>query len=189
VQITAAELIARVSESLTKMFDVKFQREQGNTDARADVTVDGTVLITGTPVGYLMFLEAQLGEIVKLIDAIPTLNPADEWTDTAPGLSDGVWQSAARKTAVPKRVPQVQVLYDATKEHPAQVRPYETEVTVGWWTTTKYSGQMDPKRQQEMRARAIKVQEAVRKAREQANRLEVTPASASRPLLAYIFSG
>jgi hypothetical protein len=81
------------------------------------------------------------------------------------------------------------VLYDATKEHPAQVRPYETEVTVGWWTTTKYSGQMDPKRQQEMRARAIKVQEAVRKAREQANRLEVTPASASRPLLAYIFSG
>jgi hypothetical protein len=48
---------------------------------------------------------------------------------------------------------------------------------------------MDPKRQQEMRARAIKVQEAVRKAREQANRLEVTPASASRPLLAYIFSG
>jgi len=189
VQITAAELVDRVSESLTKMFDVKFQREQGNTEARADVTVDGQTLISGTPVGYLMFLEAQLGEIIKLIDQIPTLNPADNWSDTAAGLREGVWASDARKTAVPRRVPQVQVLYDATKEHPAQVRPYETEVTVGWWTTVKYSGQMDPKVQQDMRARAVRVQEAVRKAREQANRLEVTPASASRPLLAYIFGG
>lgn len=187
VQITAAELIGRVNDALTKMFDVKFQREEGNADALADVTVDGTVLITGVPVGYLMYLEAQAGKIVELIDAIPTLNPADEWSNTAAGLRDGVWQSAARKTAVPKRVPQVQVLYDATKEHPAQVRPYETEVTVGWWTTTKYSGQMDPKVQQEMRARAVKVQDAVRKAREQANRLEVNDRRTAAPLLSYIF--
>jgi hypothetical protein len=187
VQITAAELIGRVNETLTKMFDVKFQREEGNAEARADVTVDGTVLITGVPVGYLMYLESQVGKIVELIDTIPTLNPADEWTDTATGLRDGVWQSAARKTAVPKRVPQVQVLYDATKEHPAQVRPYETEVTVGWWTTTKYSGQMDPKVQQDMRARAVKVQDALRKAREQANRLEVNDRRTAAPLLSYIF--
>jgi len=185
VQITAAELIARVATSLTKMFDVKFTREEGNCNARADVTVDGQTLLTNVPVGYLMFLEAQVGKIVELIDEIPTLNPADNWSDTATGLREGVWASDARKTAVPRRVPQVQVLYDATKEHPAQVRPYETEVTVGWWTTTKYSGQMDPKVQQDMRARAVKVQEAVRKAREQANRLETTTRSAA-PLLDYI---
>lgn len=190
VQITAAELIARVSESLTKMFDVKFAREEGNCNAKADVKVDGATLLTDVPVGYLMFLEAQVGQIVGLIDQIPTLNPADEWTDTAPGLRDGVWQSAARKTAVPKRVPQVQVLspaqvIDGQKFDP-QVRPYETEVTVGWWTTVKYSGQMDPKVQQEMRTRAVKVQEAVRKAREQANRMETTDRSAT-PLLSYIF--
>lgn len=188
VQITAAELLTRVNESLTKMFNVKFSREEGNCNAKADVKVDGDTLLTDVPVGYLMFLEAQLTKIVELIDDIPTLNPADDWSDSAPGLRDGVWQSAERTTAVPKRVPQVQVLYDATKEHPAQVRPYETEVTVGWWTTVKYSGQMDPKRQQEMRARAIKVQEAVRKAREQANRLETTNRDAA-PLLAYIFGG
>jgi alkylated DNA nucleotide flippase Atl1 len=69
-----------------------------------------------------------------------------------------------------------------------QVRPYETEVTVGWWRIVKYSGQLDPKVQQDMRARAVKVSEAVRKAREQANRLEVTDRSAS-PLLDYVFSG
>lgn len=192
VQITAAELLGRVSESLTKMFDVKFSREEGNCNARADVKVDGQALLTDAPVGYLMFLEAQVGQIVGLIDQIPTLNPADDWSDSAPGLRDGVWQSAERTTAVPKRVPQVQVLspaqvIDGQKFDP-QVRPYETEVTVGWWTTVKYSGQMDPKLQQEMRARAVKVQEAVRKAREQANRLETTDRSAA-PLLSYIFSG
>lgn len=190
VQITAAELITRVGESMTKMFDVKFAREEGNCNAKADVKVDGQSLLMDVPVGYLMFLEAQLTKIVELIDQIPTLNPADDWSDQAPGLRDGVWQSAERTTAVPKRVPQVQVLspaqvIDGQKFDP-QVRPYETEVTVGWWTTVKYSGQMDPKVQQEMRARAIKVQEAVRKAREQANRLETSERSAE-PLLGYIF--
>ena len=188
VQITAAELTGRAVTALDRLFNLKFTREEGNCNARADVIVDGVTLLTGVPVGYLMFLEAQVDQIVGMIDQIPTLNPADEWTDTAPGLREGVWASAPRKTAVTKRMPQVQVMYDATKEHPAQVRPYETEVTVGWWTTVKYSGQMDPKVQQDMRARAIKVKDAVRKAREQANRLEVTDRQAT-PLLNYIFTG
>lgn len=192
VQITAAELVGRVNDALTKMFDVKFAREEGNCNARADVKVDGTALLTDVPVGYLMFLEAQVGQIVALIDSIPTLNPAEEWSSGVTGLREGVWASASRKTAVPRRVPQVQVLspaqvIDGQKFDP-QVRPYETEVTVGWWSTVKYSGQMDPKVQQEMRARAIKVQEAVRKAREQANRLETTERSAA-PLLRYITFG
>jgi len=188
VQITAAELTGRAVTALERLFNLKFTREEGNCNARANVVVDGVDVLTDVPVGYLMFLEAQVDQIVGMIDQIPTLNPADEWTDTAPGLRDGVWASAPRKTAVTKRMPQVQVMYDATKEHPAQVRPYETEVTVGWWTTVKYSGQMDPKVQQDMRARAIKVKDAVRKAREQANRLEVTDRQAT-PLLNYIFTG
>ena len=188
VQVTAEDLLGRVSAALDKMFTVKFSREEGNCNARADVTVDGHVLLTKVPVGYLMFLEAQLGQVIGLIDQVPVLNPADDWQDDAPGLRDGVWQSAERQTAVSRRVPQVQVLYDATKDHPAQVRPYETETTVGWWHTVKYSGQMDPKVQQAMRERAVKVQEAVRKAREQANRLETTDRKAT-PLLAYIFTG
>lgn len=186
VQITAAELIDRATVALTKLFNLKFTREEGNCNARADVIVDGQTLLTNVPVGYLMFLEAQAGKLVEMIDMIPTLNPAEDWSDTAPGLREGVWQSAERTTAVPKRVPQVQVLYDATKEHPAQVRPYETEVTVGWWTTVKYSGQMDSKVQQDMRARAVKLADALRKAREQANRLETTDRTA-KPLLDYVF--
>ncbi len=190
VQITAAELTGRAASALDRLFNLKFTREEGNCNARADVIVDGHVLLTGVPVGFLMFLEAQVGQIVGLIDQIPTLNPADDWSDTAPGLREGVWASAPRKTAVSKRLPQVQVLspaqvIDGQKFDP-QVRPYETEVTVGWWTTVKYSGQMDPKVQQDMRARAVKVQDALRKAREAANRLEVTDSNAT-PLLEYVF--
>src|SRR5580765_924386 len=189
VQITAAELINRAGAALDRLFNLKFAREEGNCNAKADVTVDGQTLIQDVPVGFLMFLEAQVGQIVGLIDQIPTLNPADDWSDTATGLREGVWQSAPRKTAVPKRLPQVQVLspaqvIDGQKFDP-QVRPYETEITVGWWTTVKYSGQMDPKVQQDMRARAVKVQDALRKAREAANRLEVVDRKAT-PLLEYI---
>jgi hypothetical protein len=192
VQITAAELVSRAVTALDRLLNLKFTREEGNCNARADVVVDGTTLLTGVPVGYLMFLEAQVGQFIGLIDQIPTLNPADEWTDTAPGLREGVWASAPRQTTVSKRLPQVQVLspaqvIDGQKFDP-QVRPYETEVNVGWWTTVKYSGQLDPKVQQDMRARAVKVQDAVRKAREAANRLEVTDRTAT-PLLSYIFEG
>jgi len=186
VQVTAAELIDQVNDALTKVFSLKLVREVGNCEAKADITVDGQVLLADAPVGWLMYAEAQLGQIIGLIDAIPVLNPADEWSDTAPGLRDGVWQSAPKTTSVPRRVPEVQVLYPATPEHPAQVRAYEIERTVGHWITTKYSGQMNAKDRQALRARAVRVLEATRKAREQANRLEVTDRSAA-PLLSFIF--
>lgn len=190
VQITATELAARAFTALDRLFNLKFTREEGNCNAKADVKVDGTTLLMDVPVGYLMFLEAQVGQIVNMIDMIPTLNPAEDWSDSAPGLRDGVWASAPKKTEARKRIPQVQVLspaqvIDGQKFDP-QVRPYETEAIVGYWTTVKYSGQMDPKVQQEMRARAVKVQDAVRKAREMANRLEVTDRQAT-PLLNFIF--
>ncbi len=191
VQVTAAELLGQVSVALEKMFTLKLTREEGNTEARADVKVDDQLLLADCPVGALMYMEAQVGQIIGLIDQIPVLNPAEEWSDAAPGLRDGVWASAARKTAVPRRIPQVQILSPAQvidgQAFQPQVRAYETEKTVGWWTTVKYSGQMEAKVAQDMRARAVKVQEAVRKAREQANRLEVNDRRTAGPLLSYIF--
>lgn len=193
VQVTAAELIAVATKALSRLLDLKLTREEGNCKARADVEVDGTVILEDVPVGYLLFLEGKLGELIKLIDAIPTLNPAESWDDTVPGLREGEWASAVRKREVKDRLPQVQELTKAQvidgHAFQPQVRPYETEVVIGWFHTVKYSGQLDPKIAQQIRERAMLALQAVRFARERANTLEI-PAEHAHPgadLLGYIF--
>jgi hypothetical protein len=193
VQVTAAELIAVATKSLAKLFDLKLVREEGNCKARANVEIDGNVILEDVPVGYLLFLEDRIKELVAMIDTIPVLNPAVPWDNTVPGLREGEWASAVTKREVKDRVPQVQILspakvIDGQKFEP-QVRPYETEKVIGWWHNVRYSGQLDPKVAQAIRERATAALEAVRFAREQANTLEI-PAEHAHPgqdLLSYVF--
>jgi hypothetical protein len=185
VQLTVPELLGHVRSHLTRLFDVKFTREYANTQARADVVVNGTTLVKDVPAGYLLFLETQLTQLITgLIDRLPALNPAEDWNSD--GTPAGVWKSAPRRTERTRKVPQVQVLYEATAAHPAQVRPYETDVIEGYWTTIKFSGQLPAKVIQEMRARAVEVLEAVRFAREHANTITVTDRKAGNAILGYV---
>jgi hypothetical protein len=188
VQITVAELLLSAQETLTRLFDLKFTREYANCTARADVIVEGVTLLEDVPAGYLLFLESQLTDLItKLIDKIPALNPAEDWhTDQA--LPNGVHATTARETTSRTRVPQVQVLYEATAAHPAQVRPYETEQIVGYWSQVKMSGELPVSQVQAIRARAVKMLEAVRYAREAANGMVITnPREAGEVVLSYVF--
>jgi len=188
VQITARELVDSAREHLTRLLDLKFTREYANCSARADITLkDGTVLVRDVPAWYLLFLEAQLGQLItQLIERLPELDPAQEWSDAGPALQAGVWKSAPRQAERTKKVPQVQVLYEATPEHPAQVRTYESDVIEGYWTTVRFSGQLPAKDIQAMRARATEVLHAVKFAREQANALVVQDRQAGDALLGYV---
>jgi hypothetical protein len=188
VQTTIAELLKIMREQLTRLFDLKFTREFANCSARADVIVDGVPMIRDAPAGYLLFLENEITSLIaKVIDKLPVLNPAEEWRNDDPALPAGVWRTAAKQTERTKKVPQVQVLYEATPQHPAQVRPYETDVIEGYWTQIRFSGQLPVREVQAMRARAVKLLEAVRYAREHANELEVTNRMAGEAVLGYVF--
>lgn len=186
VQATVTELLAMARQQLVRLYDLKFTREFANCSARADITVDGTVLVADVPAGYLLFLETQIAEfIAKTIDKLPVLNPAEDWTQD-PVLPSGVWKTASRQTERTRKVPQRFVLYDATPEHPAQVKSYETDEIEGYWTMVRFSGQLPMREVQAMRARAVKLLEAVRYAREHANALEVTDRKAGDAVFGYI---
>ena len=190
VQFTVADLLASAQKALTRLYDLKLTREAGNAAARADVIVDGEVLLADVPLGYLLFLEGRIAELISgLADKLPVLDPAEDWHDsrTDASLPRGVWASAPRETTSKTRKVQVQVLYDATPEHPAQVRPYETDLVTGYWTLIKFSGQLPARTVQEIRERAVKVLEAVRSARELANTLEVANREAGQVILGHIF--
>lgn len=187
VQLTVPELLTMVQGQLTRLFDLKFTREYANCSARADIVVDGDTLIEDVPAGYLLFLEAQITQLVSLIDGLPVLDPAQEWDDQDPGLPAGVWKSATRKVERTHRVPKYEVMVDPTPQHRAEIRQWDTDEIEGYWTHVKFSGQLPRRAVQEMRARAVKVLEAVRFAREHANELQVTDRAAGDAILGYVF--
>lgn len=186
VQIKAEDVLGMVAEATTRLMDVKFTREEGNTSARGTVTIDGQVLLRDAPAGYLLYLEGALGQLRTLLLRFPVLDPAEEWHfDQA----RSVYATTPKDTVRSHRVPKAQVLYEATKEHPAQVRAYEVEEPIGDWTTVKLSGALPAGRLAEILDRITKLTEAVKMAREDANRLEVTDRTAGEIVFRYVLDG
>lgn len=191
VQATVPDLLELTKTSLVRLFDVKYTREFANTFARADVVLDGDVLLTDVPAGYLLFLETQIAALVKdLVDKLPQLNPATVWDDDD-ALPRGVRRAAPKRTHRAERVNQVQVLSPNQvidgKPFPGNFRPYETEKIVGYWTEVRTSGQLPAREVQEMHRRGMKLLEAVRFAREQANTADVEDKQAGEKVLGYLF--
>jgi hypothetical protein len=181
------DVLPMIAQAMTRFLDVKFTREASSAAAKADVVIaDGgqqVTLLSGVPVGYLLGLETELDKLAALVKKLPVLDPAEEWHWDA---AKGCYATEPKVTARNIRVPQVQVLYEATPEHPAQVRPYETEKPAGDWTTIKLSGALPFDRVQAIYTRVRAVGEAVKLARESANRIDATDRAAGQAIFDYI---
>ena len=182
----SADLIQRVTNSLVEMFDVVATQDWANCQARGDISVDGKPIVSQVPVTHLLFLEKQLVDVRTFVEAIPTLDPAEEWEYKS---EQDAFVSKPSKTNRTKKVPKNHVKYEATKEHPAQVEMYMEDILVGTWTTTKFSGAIPAKDRNAMLERVNKLVDAVKSAREDANGLEVKPIKLGNSLLAYVFQG
>ncbi len=184
VQVKAQDIIRQTVESLTKLFDVTATKDWANTRARADVTVDGTVLLSQVPATYLLFLEKQLVDLHTFIKKLPVLDASESWTFDA---SADCWATEPVQTLRTKKVPRNHVKAEATEKHPAQVEVYYEDVTVGTWRTVKFSGALPAQRVNELLARVEKLQEAVKFAREEANNLDVEEQKVGERVLNYLF--
>lgn len=186
VQVKCETVLENVAKATTRLFDVKFTREESNTQARADVIVDGHLFLESVPAGYLLYLENALNSLRGLLQRMPVLDPAEEWHwDGKRGFH--VTDQSRRAKEI--RVPQAHVMYEATPEHPAQVRPYETVAAVGDWTTVKFSGALPADRLEEILDRVATLSQAVKMAREEANRIDVTDRKAGGIIFAYLLNG
>jgi hypothetical protein len=184
VQTKAQDIIRQTVESLTKLFDVTATKDWANTKARADVVVDGTVLLSQAPATYLLFLEKQLTDLHTFVKKLPVLDAAETWAFDA---SADCWATEPVQTLRTKKVPRNHVKAEATEKHPAQVEVYYEDVTVGYWRTVKFSGSLPAQRVNELLSRVERLHEAVKFAREEANSLEVEEQKVGEKLLNYIF--
>lgn len=184
VQIKTNELIKRVSSELANMFDIVATQDAANCEAKADIVVNGTVLVPAVPVTYLLFLEKQLLNVRAFIEKLPVLDPSEVWTFNP---NQDYYASEPSMTLKSKKVPKNNVKYEATKEHPAQVEMYYEDVTAGTWTAIKFSGAIPAKDKNGFLDRVNILSNAVKCAREEANGMEVKKVEVGNKLLKFVF--
>ncbi len=186
IQVKVNDLIRKVTDDLTEMFDIVATQDWANCQAKADVVVEGRKLVEGAPVTHLLFLEKQLVDLRTFVESLPVLDAAEDWEFRDDADSYASKPSRSNRT---KKVPKNHVKYEATKEHPAQVEMYMEDVWVGTWTTTKFSGAVPAATKNAMLDRVRKLLDAVKAAREEANGVDVKPKKLGAAVLAYVFDG
>jgi len=166
VQVIATEALQEGLKALTELFDITATKDYSNQTARANVVIDGQVLIQDAPVPFLLFLEKKLIDIRTFASSLPTLDPAEDWKfDANVKLS----RTEPKNTHRTKKVTKPIVKYDATDKHPAQTELITEDVLVGFWELTKLSGAITVPTKKALVERVERLQTAVKVAREEAN--------------------
>jgi hypothetical protein len=170
VQLKVDDVLSELRSVETDLFDIVATKEYGNTKARADVVVDGTIILPQVPVPFLLFLEKRLDDIATFFRDLPLLDPNEVW-DLDRG--NGFYRSEPVATLRMKKVPRSHEKSPATEHHPAQVDTYFDDVPIGTWSKTLMSGALPRSRVDGLCRQAVRLRDAVISAREKANTIDV----------------
>jgi hypothetical protein len=184
LRVTAAELTALMQQVLTRHWDLALTLDTANAAAKADIVVGTVTLARDVPVGHLLWLARELDRIRLLVAALPVLDTKYDWPEE--GEVPGTRKSNAVTTDQRDKVPGRFVLYEATKEHAAQVQRLDTDQVIGTWTTVAVSGALPQRRKDELLARVDELTAAVKMAREGANTAEAPDQHEGEALLKWI---
>lgn len=190
LQTTVMDELIKLAPIVAKALDVSLAIDIANTTAKADIVLeDASIpLAVDIPATALLELEKSLTQILSLVQAIPTLDPAKGFTET----SDRKYVYKARdlNKIRTKKAKEVFVLYAATKEHPAQTQMIDKDVDVAKLVEQEFSGLLTPQQKSDMCVRCEELIRAVRAARARANNVDV-PKSAKigMTLLNHIING
>jgi hypothetical protein len=173
IETTVDENLDYALKGVAKYWDSIVQKDEANQRAVADINVNGNVIAKDVPATTLLGLESKLVELRNLFEAIPTLAPGITWVKSEgdiPGVfvtKDPVIQFKTENDI------DYRVLYEATKEHPAQVTQFKVVKNVGKYTTEKKSGMYSSHRKAQVLENLETLLAAVKRARQRANKVEV----------------
>lgn len=169
-----------------RYFDALLAKESTNQLAFADLVVDGDVLAQALPATFLLGMENRLKHLRAAYEVIPTLQPGIEWElDESQG--EGVYKiKHPEEKLKTETVVEPIVLYEATKEHPAQIKEVSKTNNVGKYITITWSGMITPAEKSVLLGRIDKLIRAFKQARQRANTAEVKQRSIGKELFDYI---
>jgi len=188
VQQLAEDVLKKVRKIRTQSVDIEATQDFGNLEARADVKVDGEVILADMPVTMLIFLEKELNDLRTFVEAMPSLDDSKTWTADP---NSGLHRADTAVTHKTKKVQRPIVLYDAVvkDDHaiPAQTQLITEDVVIGHWHTTYLSGALPAPRKERLLERIEALRDAVKRARSRANDLEVERKELGGAIFRFLF--
>jgi hypothetical protein len=188
LQTTIPKELKWISEKLAGAMDVSFKVAEGNMQARADVVLkNGKIILTAVPATALLELEKRVAEVMLLVKAIPTLDPAKGFVlDENEGA--GVYRARIEKKPRTRKVQKVLTLAQATDKHPAQAQVISVDEKSGDVVTQEWSGLITTAAKGDMLDRVEDLKRAVKSALSRANAIEVTSdREVGKELLSFVF--
>lgn len=161
------------------------QLETTNQKAVADLVVEGETLAKDVPATFLLGMETRLKELRAVMLSIPTLAPELSWK-ADDDLGTGIYVSTPQVNFKGEKRLGHKVLYEATKEHPAQIEKWTEDKPVARIETVHVSTMLSPADKAAMLARLDKLIAAVKQARQRANGIEVEKVHVAKEMFDYI---
>lgn len=187
VRTTVPAELDRLRDPFTRYIDTEMALDEANTQARADVRIGDQVLIANVPVTALMWWEKRFAELVSLAKALPVLDPKVRWN---PSEREGVlYESDPVQTRSTKRTKVIKPVFQPTEFQAGQFTEHDSDVVSGIWTKIELSGALSSSDKVALVNRLRALQDAVKLARQEANRISVTRQHAGEVLADYIWDG
>lgn len=186
VQQRASENLTAWSKMWSELLDVVATKDWGNVTARADLEVNGEVIVKDAPVTYLIWLEKQLDDYRTFVDKMPVLDAGKAWKEDA---ASALYVTEPTRTARHKKVPRVLLKVEASEHHPAQAEVVHDDVLVGYWSNISTSGAFPETRRRQLLERIDLLRKAVKEAREEANSAKVDLITVGSAITNWILKG
>lgn len=188
IDTTVQKKLDHMEKTEIRYFDAMLQKEATNQKAVSDLIVDDVTIASDLPATFLLGMETRLKHLRSAYEAIPTLQPGIEWEKDISQGEDIYKTSKPAEKLKTETIIEPVVLYEATKEHPAQVKEVSKVNTVGKYVLTSWSGMITPAEKSVLLGKIDKLIRAFKKARQRANTTEVVKMSIGKALFAYIDS-
>jgi hypothetical protein len=189
VETTVPDSLNYLGCILGDYWDVMYQKEATNQLAKADIVVDGNVLMKDVPVTFLLCMENRLKDLRPVIEAIPTLAPGIMWTIDKDYQLPYVFRTPDMFDVKTKEDTEYRIVAPATDKHPAQVVPVKAQFNIGRYTTTDWSGLISPAEKARLLEHFDKVLMAVKQSRQRANDVDSVTEKVGDQFVSALFGG
>jgi hypothetical protein len=188
VTTTVDNRLNYTKDFVTRHYDAAFQKELTNQEAKADLIVNGTILAENVPVTFLLGLEKKLKRLRTVYSSIPTRAPGIAWVQD-PEKEDGIFKTKEPIISFQeKKIPKGIVMYEATKEHPAQVQIVNETVQTAKYEKTEWTSMISSAKKSKLLGNIDTLLKAVSKARARANKQEVIKRKIGKEIFDFINS-
>jgi len=183
---TVKDKLDYFSNYLREYLNLLYQKELTNQIAVANIEINGDTIAANVPVTFLLGLETRLKAVREMLLTIPTLTPGIAWEKDST-LGENVYKAKNDvKTFKTAKAIKHKVLYEATKEHPAQIERWTEEENVGEYIIRKWSSMISPAEKVKYLTKVDNLIKAVKQAKQRANNIDLNPGTIGTEIVDYL---